>query len=236
MRKLAAALAVAAVMTAMMTACAAGVESGAAAVPPAGAPTAPGGYSATTVRLTGPGYEVDVPQVAGGAEAARNEYNAVMRALAQKWIDQVDGTTTLSPGAGQVTYLGTRAISGLFVVSVYGEGAAHPNNAYGTHVIDARTGREITLRDLFIDVRQGLSVLADQAAVEVPRTRAGDQYSKSGIEATEYNYRLWLATPGGMEIHFGEISSHAAGDIVITVPWSKLDSVLNPGLRDIVSG
>ncbi|MET8648877.1 RsiV family protein [Nocardia aurea] len=238
MKKLAAALAVAAMMTATMNACAAGLESGAAAAPPAGVPTAtaPGGYSATTLRLTGPGYELDVPQVSGGTEIARNAFNAAMRGRAQQWIDQVEQTFTLKPGAGQVTYLGSRAISSLFVISTYSEGAAHPNNAYESYVVDARTGNEITLRDLFTDLNCGLNLLADQAAIEVPKSRAGDSYSKSGIEAVEYNYRLWLATPGGMEIHFGEIASHAAGDIVITVPWSKLDSALKPGIRDIVSG
>ncbi|MEV0706242.1 RsiV family protein [Nocardia aurea] len=238
MKKLAAALAVAAMMTATMTACAAGLESGAAAAPAAGVPTAtaPGGYSATTLRLTGPGYELDVPQVSGGTEIARNAFNAAMRGRAQQWIDQVEQTFTLKPGAGQVTYLGSRAISSLFVISTYSEGAAHPNNAYESYVVDARTGNEITLRDLFTDLNCGLNLLADQAAIEVPKSRAGDSYSKSGIEAVEYNYRLWLATPGGMEIHFGEIASHAAGDIVITVPWSKLDSALKPGIRDIVSG
>ncbi|WP_216913754.1 RsiV family protein [Nocardia noduli] len=238
MKKLAAALAVAAVLTATMTACAAGLESGAAAAPPAGVPTAtaPGGYCATTLRLTGPGYELDVPQVSGGTEVARDAFNTAMRGLARQWIDQVEQTFTLKPGSGQVTYLGSRAISSLFVISTYSEGAAHPNNAYESYVIDARTGDEITLDDLFADVDHGLSLLADQAAIEVPKTRAGDSYSKSGIEADEYNYRLWLATPGGMEIHFGEISSHAAGDIVITVPWSKLDSALKPGMREIVGG
>ncbi|MBH0777183.1 RsiV family protein [Nocardia bovistercoris] len=235
MRKFAAALAIAGMMTASLTACAAGLESNASAQPVAQAPQHAGGFSAASVRLEGPGYRIDVPQVTGGSDAARTEFNNAMRALAQTWIDRVETTFTLEPGHGQVTYIGTRVVSGLLVVSTYGEGAAHPNNAYESHVTNADTGAAITLRDLFTDTQAGLNALAEQAAIEVPKTRAGDTYFKSGIEATEFNYRLWLATPGGMEIHLGEIASHAAGDIVITVPWSKLDSVLKPGIRDIVS-
>ncbi len=234
MRKFAA-FAIAGVLTATLTACAAGVEHG-ELTPAAGQQQvcAQGGFTAASVRLQGPWYTVDVPQVAGGTDAARTEFNTAMRGLAQGWIDRVDGTIVLEPGTGQVTYLGTRVLSGLLVVSVNG-GGAHPNNALETHVTNADTGAPITLTDLFTDVQAGLDVLAEQAAIEVPKTRAGDTYSKSGIEAAEFNYRLWLATPGGMEIHFGEIASHAAGDIVITVPWSKLASVLKPGIREVVS-
>ncbi|WP_054813511.1 RsiV family protein [Nocardia arizonensis] len=236
MKKIAAAVAIAGIMTATLTACAAGVDQGASASH-AGIPqAAPGAFAVSSVRLQGPNYTVDVPQVTGGSDAARTEFNDAMRALAQTWIDRADATTTLQPGYGQVTYTGTRVVSGLLVVSVYSEGAAHPNNSMESHVTNGDTGRAITLADLFTDVQAGLNLLAEQAAIEVPKTRAGDTYFKSGIEATEFNYRLWLATPGGMEIHFGEIASHAAGDIVITVPWSKLDSALKPGIRDIVAG
>lgn len=235
MRKFAAALAVAGVMTASLTACAAGVETTTHTSTVAGVPQAGSGYTATSLRLQGPGYKVDVPQVAGGSDAARTEFNDAMRALAQQWIDRVETTTTIDPGNGQVTYTGTRVISGLLVVTVYNEGAAHPNSFQESHVTNADTGRALTLSDLFVDLQAGLNVLADQAAIEVPKTRAGDTYSKSGIEADEFNYRLWLATPGGMEIHLGEIASHAAGDIAITVPWSALDSVLKPGIREVVS-
>ncbi|MEV0294072.1 RsiV family protein [Nocardia sp. NPDC050710] len=234
MKKFAAALAVAGVMTVAMTACAATVESGAAAAPAPQIP-APGGYTATTVRLEGRNFTIDIPQVTGGAAGARADFNDGMRALAAVWSAQVqvDDQTKLAPGPGQVTYFGTRVLSGLLVVSADG-GGAHPYNLYATHVTNADTGREITLRDLFADLPRGLSILADAAAVQVPGTNAGDYYSKSGIEANEYNYQNWLATPGGMEIHFGELAAHAAGDIVITVPWSTLAAVLRPGMREVV--
>ncbi|MEV0340458.1 DUF3298 domain-containing protein [Nocardia sp. NPDC050713] len=223
MRIYATAAAIVAVLAGLLTTCAAGIEPDAVAAPPS-VPV----RVATSELVTGPGYVLDVPRVAGDDPAAA-AFNAGMRAAARFWIDQVDSRTTLAPGPGQVTYVGTRVLSGLLSVSV---NTGDTQVALRTsHVTDARTGRTITLADLFTDLDRGLDTLATRAAALLPQNA---ELPASTLEPAEYNYRVWLATPAGMEIHFGAPAERISGDVVVTVPWYQLETVLTPGIRDIV--
>ncbi|WP_067840806.1 hypothetical protein [Nocardia lijiangensis] len=223
--KIYAAAAAVVVMAGLLTTCAAGIEPDAVAAPPSAAV-----HVAASELVTGPGYLLDVPQVVGGDPAAA-AFNAGMHAAARFWIDQVDARTTLAPGPGQVTYLGTRALSGLLSVSVDTGDASVVLRT--SHVTDARTGRTLTLADLFTDLDRGLDILATCVAdLLSPHT----DLPASALEPAEYNYRVWLATPAGMQIHFGAPAADPAGDIVVTVPWYQLETVLAPGMRDVVGG
>ncbi|MFD0362948.1 RsiV family protein [Nocardia sp. GCM10030253] len=256
MKKIAA-VAVAGAVTAVLTACGPGDGSGVAASsassrPSAGA-TSPAGSAApstvltspqadpqaaftpASIRLEGPNYTIDVPQVNGGNAAARAEFNDGMGALAGEWIAQLVPGTSITGGESKVVHIGTHVLSGELVVIVYAQGAAHPNNFYATHVTNVDTGQPITLTNLFTDTRRGLEVLSAQAALLVPKTRAGADFRKEAIAPEVRNYENWLATPEGMRIVLGEIGPHALGKIEITVPWSELDGVLQPGMRAIVS-
>ncbi|WP_406237159.1 hypothetical protein [Nocardia sp. NBC_01009] len=191
-------------------------------------------FTPSSIRLEGPNYAIDVPQVNGGNPGVRAEFNDGMGALAGEWIAQLVPGTSITGGESAVVHIGTHVLSGELVVIVYAQGAAHPNNFYGTHVTNVDTGQPITLTTLFTDTRTGLEALSAQAALLVPKTRAGADYRKEAIAPEERNYENWLATPAGMRIVLGEIGPHALGKIEITVPWSELDSVLKPGMRAVV--
>ncbi|MFI2473227.1 hypothetical protein [Nocardia xishanensis] len=225
MKIYAAAVAVVVAMAGLLTTRAAAIEPDAVAAPPSGV-----AHAGISELVTGPGYVLDVPQVVGGDPAAA-AFNAGMHAAARFWIDQVDARTTLAPGPGQITSLGPRVLSGLLSVSVDTGGAIVVLRT--SHVTDVRTGRTLTLADLFTDLPRGLDALATRAADLLP-SRSG--LPASALEPAEHNYRVWLATPAGIQIHFGAPAEDPAGDIVVTVPWYQLDAVLAPGMRAVVGG
>ncbi|MEU0504131.1 RsiV family protein [Nocardia sp. NPDC005998] len=208
----------------------------------AGAPTTVAGspraetFAATTVHLEGAGYKIDVPQVSGGKADARTEFNAAMRAGAQQWIDRITGPGDSVTGGSdsQVVHIGAHVLSGHLVTIVYGAGAAHPNSFDSAHVTNVDTGTAITLSDLFTDLQQGLNVLSTQAQTLVEQNPRATGYSKSELTPVAEHFHTWVATPEGMKIYLGQIASHAAGNIDVTVPWSALDGVLKPGMRAVI--
>lgn len=193
-------------------------------------------FTATTVHLEGAGYKIDVPQVTGGKADARAEFNAAVQAGAQEWIDRITRPgDSVTGGDSQVVRIGSQVLSGHLVVIMYSEGAAHPNSFDAAHVTNIDTGKAITLTDLFTDLQQGLNTLSTQAEALVQQNPRATGYSKSLLTPVAEHFQTWVATPEGMRIYLGEIASHAAGNIDVTVPWSALDGVLKPGMRAVVS-
>jgi hypothetical protein len=193
-------------------------------------------FTATTLHLEGAGYKIDVPQVSGGKADPRTEFNDAMRAGAQEWIDRINRPgDSVTGGDSQVVRIGSQVLSGHLVVVMYSEGAAHPNSNDFAHVTNIATGKPITLPDLFTDLQQGLNTLSTQAEAQVQQNPRATGYSKSLLTPVVEHFHTWVATPEGMRIYLGEIASHAAGNIDVTVPWSALDGVLKPGMRAIVS-
>ncbi|WP_433680121.1 RsiV family protein [Nocardia sp. CA-119907] len=220
------------------TSSAAGAASTATATSVAGSPRTDetATFTATTLHLEGDGYKLDVPQVSGGKADARAEFNQGMRAGAQEWIDRISGPGDSVTGGSdsQVVHIGAHVLSGHLVTIMYSAGAAHPNSFDSAHVTNVDTGTAITLSDLFTDLQQGLDVLSTQAQTLVEQNPRAAGYSKSQLTPVAEHFRTWVATPEGMKIYLGEIASHAAGNIDITVPWSALDGVLKPGMRAVV--
>ncbi|MFQ6327414.1 RsiV family protein [Nocardia sp. CWNU-33] len=241
MKKTVAAI-VAAALAAVLTACGstdqavpATTVSATSAAAGSPAPDTTWGFTATTVRLEGMGYSVDLPQVAGGKEDARTEFDNGMHAEADKFIRDAGPDIKVTGFRSEVARIGRHVLSGVLGIEV-DTGGAHPATYKATHVTNVDTATALTLPDLFTDLQQGLNVLSVQAAELLPKTRVGTNfYFKEDLEPRVQNYERWVATPAGMRIYLGEIASHAMGYIDITVPWSALDGVLKPGLRAVVS-
>ncbi|MGW4772159.1 RsiV family protein [Nocardia sp. NPDC004278] len=77
-------------------------------------------------------------------------------------------------------------------------------------------------------------MLSTQAQTLVEQNPRATGYSKSELTPVAEHFQTWIATPEGMKIYLGQIASHAAGNIDVTVPWTALDGVLKPGLRAVV--
>ncbi|MFC9786629.1 RsiV family protein [Rhodococcus sp. NPDC127528] len=251
-------LAIAAALFLGVTGCASDI--GGTALPAPGAPSAlagptttaatgttataaPAAYTATSMRVSGDNgrvrYDVVLPQVAGGAPAVAGEFNESVRAALQDQIDGSPGERFTLEGRNESTVarIGARVLAGLLVTSWNADPpGAHPTPLVATVVIDADNAQPITLGALFPDLPAGLRRLSDESARLLPATAAGPGFDRSGIEPTEANFANWIPTPAGMEIHFADyqVGPHAAGLVVVTVPWDRLDDVIAPGLRDVV--
>ncbi|MFE3293002.1 RsiV family protein [Rhodococcus sp. NPDC059234] len=209
------------------------------------ATAAPAAYTATSMRVSGDNgrvrYDVVLPQVAGGDPAVTGEFNESMRAALQDQIDGSPGERFTLDGRNEsaVARIGNRVLAGLLVTSWNADPpGAHPTPLVATVVIDGDNAQPITLGALFPDLPAGLRRLSDESARLLPATAVGAGFDRSGIEPTEANFANWLPTPAGMEIHFADyqVGPHAAGLVVVTVPWDRLDDVIAPAVRDVVSG
>jgi hypothetical protein len=197
--------------------------------------TAASAYTATSIRLEGPWYSVDLPQVAGGSDDARTDFNEGMRAEVDPFIRDAAENRKVTGFKSEIAHIGGHVLSGVLGIEV-DDGYVHPTTFKRTHVTDIDTGKALTLPDLFSNLQKGLEVLSAQAAVQIPKTRVGtNPYDKERIAPAVENFKDWLATPDGLRVYVGEIASHALGYIDFTIPWSELDRVLKPGLRAVVS-
>ena len=197
-------------------------------------PTAP--FTATTLHLEGAGYKLDVPQLAGGNADARTEFNAAMQDGARVWIGRISSPEdSVTGGDSRVVHIGAHVLSGHLVTIMYSAHAAHPNSFDSAHVTDIDTGKAIGLPDLFTDLRQGLNALSTEAETLVEQNPRATGYDRGQLTPVAEHFQTWVATPEGMRIYLGEIASHVAGNIDVTVPWAALDSVLKPGMRAVLS-
>ncbi|MFC9997871.1 RsiV family protein [Nocardia sp. NPDC127526] len=187
----------------------------------------------TEYTIKGYQYEVRVPQLAGGTETERASFNEAMRLSADEYIGYVDHVTSVYPAHSEVVYIGAHVASGKLGVEIYKEGAAHGYEEFVTHNTWLATGQPVYLADLFTDFQGALNVLSEQAAVLVPQTAAGENYSRAAIEPYAANYEKWAVTRDGLRVYFGEIGSHAAGNIHITVPWSAVEHLMLPEMKTI---
>ncbi|WP_040687836.1 RsiV family protein [Nocardia vinacea] len=227
MRKTAAAVLVS-VLLAVLTACGSADRADSAAV---------SAFAATTIRLEGPWYSFDLPQVEGGTEDARTDFNDGMRAELDPFLRAAAQDRAVKGFNSEVAHIGRHVLSGVLGIEVEVDGGKlHPTTFKRTHVTDIDTGKALTLPDLFSDLPKALDRLSAQAEVQIRKTRVGtNPYDKQRIAPAVENFKDWLAMPDGLRVYLGEIASHALGYIDITIPWSELDAVLKPGLRAVVS-
>ncbi|MEV2220122.1 RsiV family protein [Nocardia vinacea] len=227
MRKTAAAVLVG-VLFAVLTACGSADR--------ADSPAAPA-FTATSIRLEGPWYSFDLPQVEGGTEDARTDFNDGLRAELDPFLRAAAQDRAVKGFNSEVAHIGRHVLSGVLGIEVEVDGGKlHPTTFKRTHVTDIDDGKALTLPDLFTDLQRGLDRLSEQAAVQVSKSRVGtNPYDKQRIAPAVENFKDWLAMPDGLRVYLGEIASHALGYIDVTIPWSELDGVLKPGLRAVVS-
>ncbi|WP_433194140.1 RsiV family protein [Nocardia sp. CA-107356] len=214
------------VLFAVLTACGSDDRAGSSAA---------SAFTASSIRLEGAWYSVDLPQVAGGSDDARTDFNEGMRAEVGPFLRAAAEKQKVKGFNSEVAHIGGHVLSGVLGIEV-SDGNLHPTTFKRTHVTNIDTGKALTLPDLFTDLQKGLEVLSAQAAVQIPKTRVGtNPYDKQSITPAVDNFKDWLAMPDGMRVYVGEIASHALGYIDITIPWSELDGALKPSLRAVVS-
>ncbi len=112
-----------------------------------------------------------------------------------------------------------------------------PFHAVATRVFDCRSGILIDWDNLFVDKKAGLARLSEQTAkilptVYAPPSNPGLWQFGSEIAPVDANYRYWVPTGQGIELHFPD-GQFGRGVAVITVPWPELRDLIAPEFQAI---
>lgn len=122
-----------------------------------------------------------------------------------------------------VTYTAERPSKNVFSVTymVYWfAGGAHPNRVYKTGTFDLKSGRELTLKDLFPGKKAVEPALADLAI----KALAG-RVKELTEEMMDINMNRISLTPDGLRIVYSpyEIASYAEGEFFVDIPLRDLE-------------
>lgn len=179
-------------------------------------------------------WTLSVDLISGGDSRVTQAFNDGVQAIANKQLESYRTGDTVPNWNFQTTptiYFGGASVAEVIEGVFMGKGAAHPLNSVGTVVIDSRTGKSLTLGDLFTDKQAGLNRLSEQTKKIFPT-----QYDHSislendpGAAPTDENFANWIPTPSGLELHFADYQ-FGHGLPRITVPWDALTDVLAPGM------
>ena len=118
-----------------------------------------------------------------------------------------------------------------FDFSGYADGAAHPYHYSLTYNYDLEQGKQISLEELFPADSDYLSALSSYCIAELSKRDIGFYGGfQQGAEPTPDNYRNWNITADGLLVTFDEyqVAPYAAGPQVVSVPYSKLSTLINP--------
>ena len=118
-----------------------------------------------------------------------------------------------------------------FSFSGYADGAAHPYHYSLTYNYDLEQGKQISLEELFPADSDYLSALSSYCIAELSKRDIGFYGGfQQGAEPTPDNYRNWNITADGLLVTFDEyqVAPYAAGPQVVSVPYSKLSTLINP--------
>ena len=116
-----------------------------------------------------------------------------------------------------------------FTLSSYCCNAPHPDTYYYTSTYDLEVGKFLSLRELFLPGSNYLYIISDYCLMSIKTT--GLVYIEEyGVKPTFDNYRNWNIAAEGILITFDryQVSSYSAGPFFITVPYSELQSVIDP--------
>lgn len=195
--------------------------------------SSPDSLGAWTVR-----YE----RVTGGDPAIAEAINDVIDAEARGQVATYEPSATkTNPWTFNST--GTLSVRPITVAELFvGEYTTDmpnmPFHAVATRVFDSRSGILIDWDNLFTDKRAGLVRLAEQTRQILPTRyqapRPGGWQFGNEIAPIDINFKYWLPTAQGIELHFGDYQ-FGRGLPVITVPWHTVADLIAPEFAPIMA-
>jgi hypothetical protein len=189
-------------------------------------------------------WTVNYEKVAGGSPAIMDPINRILddEANGQVWLYAASASKT-SPWTfrSQGTLLfRPMTISALFTGQYNAiELPNMPVEAVATRVFDSRSGIQIVWENLFVDRQAGLARLSEltkkilPAAYPTPPLGGWAEYGV-GMAPLERNFRFWIPTADGIELHFpeGQFGREVRS---ITVPWPAVIDLIAPEFQPITN-
>lgn len=181
-------------------------------------------------------WSLTIETLSGGDPRVTETFNDAVHAAAQRLLDDATAARTAAHWTFETSpriFFAPASVSALISATYMVEGADHPIGSVLNVVVDSRSGRQITLKELFVDDQAGLNRLAEQTKMLLPPAMgvtATPMPNHPGNKPLLENFDSWIPTPAGLEIHFAD-HQFVAGTPVITVPWSAIDDLLEPGMK-----
>ncbi|WP_328359195.1 DUF3298 domain-containing protein [Mycobacterium sp. NBC_00419] len=180
-------------------------------------------------------WSLAIDTLSGGDPRVSEAFNDAVHQAAQRLLDDTAGIRPEGQWAFETSpqiRFAAASVSALISGEFSVEGADHPVGSVINVVIDSRSARQITLKELFVDDQEGLNRLSEQTKLLLPPAMgvtATPMPNHPGNKPLMENFDSWIPTPAGLEIHFAD-HQFDAGAPVITVPWSAVDDLLAPGM------
>jgi hypothetical protein len=180
-----------------------------------------------------------IPQLTGSDDSRVTAFNQRLKDLVTKevdaWRESFQQVTVVTNGSSlDETYTLISQIGDLwslkFDFRFYSDGAAHPGLYSITLNYDLGQDRELALQDLFLPNSSYLEAIANYCVTELSKNPGFEDPWTEGAKPTLENYHNWNITPDGLLITFDmyQVAPGASGPIQVLVPYSQLQTVINP--------
>ena len=182
-----------------------------------------------------------IPQLIGSDDPRVTAFNQAIADIVQAEIESFKLGLTGLPNPPQITistfdakynvlYQGGDIWSIKFDIAIYVDGAAHPGDISRALNFDFAHSKIISMDDLFLVDSNYLEVLSKYCSEQLATREIGFDSTSVGVAPAPENYRNWNITTAGLVITFdrGQVAAYAAPAQIITIPYGKLTSLINP--------
>ncbi|BBZ35108.1 DUF3298 domain-containing protein [Mycolicibacterium confluentis] len=215
--------------------CALWISAAPAAAEPAGANP---GYAAAPALIEGGSpdelgeWRVDYQRVIGGDAVIADRINEIIDAEARgqvatyepsatktnPWTLNIEGNLQFAP----------MTVSALFR-GVYNTNMPNmPIETLATRVFDNRSGILLSWDNLFLDKQAGLNRLSAVTKAAMPGRQWGSE-----VAPVDDNFRYWLPTDDGIELHFPH-GQFGRGVTVVSVPGAAIADLIAPVFAPLI--
>lgn len=191
-----------------------------------------------------PNYKItaEIPYLDPSTDPSLQAYNATLKSIVDGVIEAFKGSlaempaTPIQDGSSldiQYQLIGQKGSfwSIQFNIMRYADGAAHPYHYSISSNYDLKSGKALTLEDVFLPNSNYLQVISDLCKAELSARDIAFDSFQTGADPLAENYQRWnVSNEGFLVITFDEyqVAAYAAGPQVVVIPFSTLQSIQNP--------
>jgi hypothetical protein len=188
----------------------------------------------------GPDYNIttNTPVLIGSSDPRIRPFNNQMTLLIQGYIDGFRNNWQHQPPESLFCFLDItftqmsppgNLLSLRFTIRSYSNNAPHTDTYSHTVTYNLEAGQFVTLSQLFLPGSNYLGIIFTYCIAKL-EAELGSNLWRDGALPTPDNYRNWNITAEGLLITFDryQVASYPAGPRLITVPYSELQSIIDP--------
>ena len=202
----------------------------------------------TTVAIDYPYLLENTPVAHAFNQHLRELVTSEVTAFLSQVTESVDPQSVNIPHGlaitGDIVAITPAFVSANVAVSPYFSGAAHPGLYYRTINFDLDAGVSWGPEEILINPSLGLPIVQEKViprlveflnegiGEDVPPITADEEWIRSGTAPILQNYQNMALTREGLLVQFDpyQVAAYALGAPYVTVPYSELATIINPGV------